>query len=459
MTGPAMPRRWYDMARAATTTPGATTDEATIRIYGDIGDPFWFFDDGGTTGANDFVEDLDELGEVNTIHIRLNSPGGDFADGITIMNALKEHAATVVVHVDGIAASAASLIAMAGDKIIMGRGAQMMVHDASMGCYGTAADLKQMAQACDSISASMASIYAERAGGTASAWRTAMANESWYGPDESVAAGLADTTSVEDNPPPTPPDEGEDEEVEGEEQLEGDEDELVPRRMAATMRSSRIAARFRYKGRAQAPAPLMPAGRRPVGQDERSRPVAFSDDQLADMRQSLGLPADADEGTILAGLHEALSEQAEEGAPAASATRPPAALPPGTRLVDEGAWQTMQADATAGRKALDAQINARRDGTVQAAVRDGKIPPARAKHWRTLLEEDEEGTTQTLASLEKGLLPVTAKGYDGGGPSTEDDEGSTAPTLQAALEDPIQAQWHIAGAPGFAPFAVRGEGR
>lgn len=454
-----MPKRtWYDMTRtprAATTVQGEDPSEATIRIYGDIGESWWWFDD-DSTSANDFVEDLDELGSVSTIHIRLNSLGGDFADGITIMNALKEHAADVVVHVDGIAASAASLIAMAGNKIIMGRGAQMMVHDASMGCYGTATELKQTAQACDSISSSMASIYAERAGGTAASWRTAMANESWYGPDEAVTAGLADTTSVEDNPAPTPPDEDEDEEVEQEEQGLGDEDELMPRRYAATMRKSRVAARFRYKGRAQAPAPILPSAQA-AEDDEGSSAVAFSDEQLATMRTTLGLAEDADEAAIIAAMTAPKDEDGEDGAAAASRTRPAAAAPPpGTVVVDEGAWASMQADAAAGRQALDAQIKARRDAVVKAAVEDGKIPPARAAHWRTLLDNDEEGTVATLGALAKGLLPVSAKGYDGGGPSTEDDAGLDP--MEAALKDPIMAQWHVAGAPGFAPFAVR-EGR
>ncbi|MBM4517496.1 hypothetical protein GS432_19520 [Rhodococcus hoagii] len=93
-----------------------------ILIYDVIGS-YWMETDAQTIATQ--IKGLD-----NEIVVRINSPGGDAFDGIAIMNALRAHSATVTVRVDGLAASAASVIAMAGDEIIMGEGAQMMIHEA-----------------------------------------------------------------------------------------------------------------------------------------------------------------------------------------------------------------------------------------------------------------------------------------------------------------------------------------
>ncbi|MCU7535915.1 Clp protease ClpP, partial [Prescottella equi] len=101
----------------------AKAGEATeILIYDVIGS-YWMETDAQTIATQIKGLDTDE------IVVRINSPGGDAFDGIAIMNALRAHSATVTVRVDGLAASAASVIAMAGDEIIMGEGAQMMIHE------------------------------------------------------------------------------------------------------------------------------------------------------------------------------------------------------------------------------------------------------------------------------------------------------------------------------------------
>ena len=100
----------------------------------------WLYEPiGGWWGiyAADFVGELKDV-TASTIELHLNSPGGDVFDGIAIKNALQQHSARVVVHVDGLAASIASVIAMSGDEIVMHPGAQMMIHDASGLCFGPA---------------------------------------------------------------------------------------------------------------------------------------------------------------------------------------------------------------------------------------------------------------------------------------------------------------------------------
>jgi len=149
-------------------------------------------------------------------------------EGLAIVNQLRRHPAPVTAVVDGIAASAASFIACGGaDQVVMGRNAQMMIHDAWGLCVGNAGDMRGLAERLDKISDNIASIYADRAGGDAATWRAAMLEESWYNADEAVAAGLADTV----------------------------EDATV--QAAADTRSFNLAG-FRHAGRDDAPTPLAP---------------------------------------------------------------------------------------------------------------------------------------------------------------------------------------------------------
>ena len=166
-------------------------ESAELFIYDEIG--YW-----GTT-ASEFAQQLAAL-DVKAITLRINSPGGEVFDGVAIYNALKTHKANVSVFVDGLAASAASFIAMAGDTITMQRGAQMMIHDASGMAFGNAATMRQLADLLDKLSDTIAGFYKARAGGTVAGWRESMRVESWYNPDEAVAAGLADIAAADPAP-------------------------------------------------------------------------------------------------------------------------------------------------------------------------------------------------------------------------------------------------------------------
>lgn len=172
-------------------------DTAVIDIYDEIG--YW-----GVT-AKDFTADLRDL-DVENIHINLNSYGGDVFDGVAIYNELVNHPANITIEITGIAASIASVIAMAGDEIRIGKNAQMMIHEAWGMAIGNAAEMRQTADLLDKIGGTIAETYADRAGGTVEGWREAMLAETWYTGAEAVEAGLADVvmersgTSEDDAP-------------------------------------------------------------------------------------------------------------------------------------------------------------------------------------------------------------------------------------------------------------------
>jgi ATP-dependent protease ClpP protease subunit len=157
--------------------------EAEVFIYDEIG--FW-----GVT-AGDFINELRDI-KASKITLRINSPGGDVFDGIAIYNAISRHPAFVDVFIDGIAASAASFIAMAGDTVTMSPHSQMMIHEAAGLVIGPADDMRKMADILDKSSDNIAAIYAGRAGGAVEDWRAAMKAETWFSDQEAVDAGLAD---------------------------------------------------------------------------------------------------------------------------------------------------------------------------------------------------------------------------------------------------------------------------
>lgn len=173
---------WYRISNA-------TTDRAEVMLYGAISD--W---DGIT--ANDFVRELRGI-TAKAIDLHINSPGGLVFDAVAIYSALRNHPATVDVSIDGLAASAASFIAMAGDTVAIEKPAKMMIHDAAGLVIGNAVDMRQMADLLDELSDTIAGIYADRAGGPVSKWRTAMQAETWYSSADAVKAGLADRVAGE----------------------------------------------------------------------------------------------------------------------------------------------------------------------------------------------------------------------------------------------------------------------
>lgn len=157
--------------------------QAHLYIYDEIG--YW-----GVT-AQDLIKDMKDVGD-KALTVHINSPGGEVYDGLAIYQALRSHGGDVTVIVDGVAASAASFIAMGGTKLVMAPKATMMIHDGLTMAIGNAAEMRKTAELLDKASDNIASIYADKSGQPTEFWRERMREETWYSADEAVEAGLAD---------------------------------------------------------------------------------------------------------------------------------------------------------------------------------------------------------------------------------------------------------------------------
>lgn len=157
-----------------------------ILIYDEIG--YGWFDEGVT--AKGFKQELKDLGAVKSIDVRINSPGGSVVHGLAIYNALKDHPADINIHIDGLAASMATVVAMAGDKIHMAENALFMIHEPSGIAFGTAEDMLATAALLETMSENAVNIYASRTGMNAAAVKAAMKAETWYSAAEAKAAGF-----------------------------------------------------------------------------------------------------------------------------------------------------------------------------------------------------------------------------------------------------------------------------
>lgn len=173
--------RWYKIQNK-------TNKTADVLIYEQIGKSFW--DDSGV-GAKDFVTDLRNL-DVDRINLSINSPGGSVFEGNTIYNALKAHKAKVHVRIDGIAASIASVIAMAGDVVEMPENAMMMIHDPWGYAVGNAEDMRKQAEALDKIKVGLVAAYRGKTGKDEDEIAELMSDETWMTAEEAVAMGFAD---------------------------------------------------------------------------------------------------------------------------------------------------------------------------------------------------------------------------------------------------------------------------
>jgi ATP-dependent protease ClpP protease subunit len=165
------------------TITNISNERARVDILEPIGG--WFGVDAGT-----FIRELRNL-DASEIELHINSPGGDVFDGVAIYEALLSHPAKITTYVDGLAASAASYIAQAGETVIVAPQAMLMIHNAHGYVYGGAEDMYSMGDLLGKINTVLADLYAERCGGEPTSWREAMKAETWYTADEAVEAGLA----------------------------------------------------------------------------------------------------------------------------------------------------------------------------------------------------------------------------------------------------------------------------
>lgn len=248
---------WY---RIKNSTDGETAD---LYIYDDIV-PNWMAEWFGGVSAEGLIEQLNEI-SASTINVRINSGGGDVFEAIAIYNTLVSHSSTINVYVDALAASGASIVAMAGDTVTMMVGSQMMIHDALGMEMGNEADFIAFAEFLGKQSDNIASIYANKAGGEVKDWRALMLAETWMFAEEAVELGLADkiyvaeTTSDEEEPKEEEDVETPEEPQEEEESPEepATEDEELENLINLMSRKHPLVNRgFKYSGRKRAPAPV-----------------------------------------------------------------------------------------------------------------------------------------------------------------------------------------------------------
>lgn len=382
--------------------PDGEATVATIRLYGPI-DSY-----GGWWGINtkDVSDILDALPDtVTEVILRINSPGGHVFEGVSILNMLRAHRARVIAVVDGLAASAASIIAAGCDETVMSPGTSMMIHSPLTFMYGNAAEMRKEAEVLDSIERSMIEIYKAKAG--EADWPTLLHEETWYTPEEAVTRGLADRVGTVADAGTTST-AGEDDVVIVVTPTEDDDVEDATR-----------VHRFAAK--------TMPTNKTPVssepGTPNRKEDVMAYDDLQAGLRARLGInDAAATDEQLLAGV-DTLNARA-------AVTTPPA-IPEGVQMIDSGVLADLQAQAAQGAQALAAQTEQRRAGIISNALAEGRIAPTSVENFRTMLESNEDAATALIASLPKNtVVPVIETGHS-----------DTAPDADAALA--AAAGWNI----------------
>lgn len=364
--------------------PSGAGSVATIRMYGPIDS--W----GGYWGIStkDVGMVLDALpDEVTQIILRINSPGGEVFEGVSILNMLRAHKASVTAVVDGLAASAASVIAAGCDDVVMSPGTQMMIHSPSTIVWGDAADMRKTADILDGVEASLIEIYTAKAG--EKDWTTLLADETWLTAAAAVEMGLADRIAII-------PDAGEAETVgvdDIDDPIDDDEIEDWTSRLSGAAASVRIAAR----------TPKLPSSSEPGDPNRKETAVAYSD-LTAGLRERLGVTdAVVDDETLLAALDEALEERAET---------PEATIPEGAVVMDAASLAELRAQAALGAAARAQQESDRRDAIVAQALTEGRIAAASKDSWRAQLDKDEDGITKLLASFPKNtIVPVSEVGH------------------------------------------------
>jgi ATP-dependent Clp protease protease subunit len=176
--------RWNPSIHAAVDP----AEDRTISIYDVIGYDYW---SGEGVTAKRIAAALRSMGK-GDVTVNVNSPGGDMFEGLAIYNLLREHPGNVTVKVLGLAASAASVIAMAGDEVQIARAGFFMVHNAWVLVAGNQNDLREVADWLEPFDAAMADIYAARTGEDVKAIRKLLDAESWIGGSDAIERGFAD---------------------------------------------------------------------------------------------------------------------------------------------------------------------------------------------------------------------------------------------------------------------------
>lgn len=416
----------------------------TLTLFGEVG---WEIKPAGV---------MAELGEmVGDVLVKINSYGGDIYEGIAIMHALRSHPGQVTVRVEGVAASAASVIAVGGaDVLQLTAGSELMVHMPWVETPGDADELRKTADDLDRTAQSLAEIYAEKAGGTPEQWLEMMRAETWFSAQEAVDAGLADAV-------------------------------VDSRAGKAPVLAGATRKRFAFAGRSEAPTPRI-----------------FEEENMTfthEVAKRLGLSAtDVDEATVLAALDETLAEQAdagddhlvigdakikitpdfsafsmeeiekvlsefarqketegadaadteEEDAAAADADEPRAEVEPEpaefaeepaedpdeaeTVTLDLDTYRELQAAAKAGWDAAEADKQRALEGEVEQWITDGRISAALRPKALKAIKADAAAARATFGANPKGTIPRAEIGY-GVDPANAEVEMTKDQKIQAGI--------------------------
>lgn len=174
---------WEPRSTPCFRVENAAAERARLYVYDIIGG--WDLD------AAEFVQAVHGI-TAKAIDLHVNSPGGFVYDAVAMYEAIKSHPAEVATHIDGLAASAASFVALAGDSVEIAKGGRMMIHDAQIIAIGSPDEIREVADLGDAVSDDISGYYADRAGGKPGTWRAAMRATTWYSAQQAVDAGLVD---------------------------------------------------------------------------------------------------------------------------------------------------------------------------------------------------------------------------------------------------------------------------
>lgn len=364
-----------------------------VKIYDEIGPSFW----GDSVNAKTFSDDIAEL-DVDQLDVRINSPGGDIFDGITIMNALKRHPAKVTAYVDGLAASAASIIAVGGaDEVVMCEGSQMMVHDAWSWGAGNATDLQRLVDRLDKSSDDMAKIYAKKAGTPVEEWREAMKEETWCTDEEAVALGLADRID---------------------EHAEENIDDPVH-----AFRDAKIFAKFRYDSRGSAPAPRMMQRKKenPMAKIELQSDGVYTAAEIKKLLASVDTaevvindpdPVVEAVEDVEKGLAEARTAEKVEDQEAETPTTEES--DDDTVVVNKAVWEETLRRAARGDEAAEEDKQERAVALIDGeGIKKGRLLGWQRDAWVAKAVENYDGTKASLQNLASGLIPLAEAGRGG----------------------------------------------
>ena len=199
MSGVSWPLREDAVAKWPHYATASETADNSISILDVIGKEW----DGGGVTAKRIASALRAIGDRDVV-VNVNSPGGSFFEGVAIYNLLRKHPSKITVNVIGLAASAASVIAMAGDEIRIAKSAFMMLHNAWGVCVGNKHDMVDVSKTLDQFDAAMRGVYADRSGIDEKEIGKIMDGETWFSGKAAIDAGLADSLlqddEVEDSP-------------------------------------------------------------------------------------------------------------------------------------------------------------------------------------------------------------------------------------------------------------------